>query len=300
MLRAARVAVISIHALREEGDRLVPVPRSIFAPISIHALREEGDPAKVCRRCMRSGISIHALREEDDRKKAKATEVEVDFYPRPPRGGRHADNVPGADCANISIHALREEGDTGEIRRKDRPIHFYPRPPRGGRLAVAVCRQLLTEHFYPRPPRGGRHKVQLTSHKQHQFLSTPSARRATASNSVVVLRRYIFLSTPSARRATCAVYGVHTDFGISIHALREEGDKSHGIAAHISQNFYPRPPRGGRPQYTSGRAETHRFLSTPSARRATLVGTDDCQTHNISIHALREEGDPSSAPRVSG
>ena len=179
MLRAARVAVISIHALREEGDRLVPVPRSIFAPISIHALREEGDPAKVCRRCMRSGISIHALREEDDRKKAKATEVEVDFYPRPPRGGRHADNVPGADCANISIHALREEGDTGEIRRKDRPIHFYPRPPRGGRRWTVGTTATTT-----------------------RFLSTPSARRATLSSIAKILRMLLFLSTPSARRAT--------------------------------------------------------------------------------------------------
>ena len=157
MLRAARVAVISIHALREEGDRLVPVPRSIFAPISIHALREEGDPAKVCRRCMRSGISIHALREEDDRKKAKATEVEVDFYPRPPRGGRHADNVPGADCANISIHALREEGDT--LRR---------------------CGSSLASRFLSTP---SARRATLSSiakiFRILLFLSTPSARRAT-------------------------------------------------------------------------------------------------------------------------
>ena len=65
MLRAARVAVISIHALREEGDLLsmgiVPGmclflstpsarratrcgrPDGLSAAISIHALREEGD-----------------------------------------------------------------------------------------------------------------------------------------------------------------------------------------------------------------------------------------------------------------
>ena len=33
---------ISIHALREEGDRL-SCPRALAAHISIHALREEGD-----------------------------------------------------------------------------------------------------------------------------------------------------------------------------------------------------------------------------------------------------------------
>ena len=34
---------------------------------------------------------------------------------------------------------------------------------------------------------------------------------------------------------------------ISIHALREEGDETERRKAHLSKNFYPRPPRGGRP-----------------------------------------------------
>ena len=58
-------ALISIHALREEGDR-PSVRRYGRAPaISIHALREEGDSAAY--RCAtRRPISIHALREEGD------------------------------------------------------------------------------------------------------------------------------------------------------------------------------------------------------------------------------------------
>ena len=35
-----------------------------------------------------------------------------------------------------------------------------------------------------------------------------------------------------------------------------------------------------------------RFLSTPSARRATINHGDQTYTYEISIHALREEGDP--------
>ena len=57
------------------------------------------------------------------------------------------------------------------------------------------------------------------------FLSTPSARRATME----VLDRHmsaIFLSTPSARRATVDAVHLALDVGISIHALREEGDIS--------------------------------------------------------------------------
>ena len=56
---------------------------------------------------------------------------------------------------------------------------------------------------------------------------------------------------------------------ISIHALREEGDqKSHFLK---SRRF--------------------RFLSTPSARRATVEVCAAVRADFISIHALREEGD---------
>ena len=56
---------------------------------------------------------------------------------------------------------------------------------------------------------------------------------------------------------------------ISIHALREEGDGQRRRRQGHGSDFYPRPPRGGRPQQF--------YL---------LV-----QKCPISIHALREEGD---------
>ena len=61
-------------------------------------------------------------------------------------------------------------------------------------------------------------------------------------------------------------------------------------ADHL-QNFYPRPPRGGRPATALHRGKAAVFLSTPSARRATKVGGHGLQVRRISIHALREEGD---------
>ena len=78
-----------------------------------------------------------------------------------------------------------------------------------------------------------------------------------------------FLSTPSARRATCNAWSHGVAIGISIHALREEGDDGTCGRGLFGFDFYPRPPRGGR------RVTTHkmRFSTT------------------ISIHALREEGD---------
>ncbi len=57
---------------------------------------------------------------------------------------------------------------------------------------------------------------------------------------------------------------------ISIHALREEGDSFSAGAQTATVDFYPRPPRGGRPDSQSHKADDNKFLSTPSARRATL------------------------------
>ena len=57
----------------------------------------------------------------------------------------------------------------------------------------------------------------------------------------------IFLSTPSARRATKDSLCMANLVYISIHALREEGDAISPINPTSGGNFYPRPPRGGRP-----------------------------------------------------
>ena len=83
-----------------------------------------------------------------------------------------------------------------------------------------------------------------------------------------VVRR--FLSTPSARRATSGRSASPHRSSISIHALREEGDASTSRPARSSRNFYPRPPRGGRRVVRDFPTAAGAFLSTPSARRATL------------------------------
>ena len=57
------------------------------------------------------------------------------------------------------------------------------------------------------------------------FLSTPSARRATLLGLPVDGIFGKFLSTPSARRATGAKALWDKGVFISIHALREEGDR---------------------------------------------------------------------------
>ena len=56
--------------------------------ISIHALRVEGDFAQLLDKGQKRRISIHALRVEGDRRFPAVEKGWHDFYPRPPGGGR--------------------------------------------------------------------------------------------------------------------------------------------------------------------------------------------------------------------
>ena len=78
---------------------------------------------------------------------------------------------------------------------------------------------------------------------------------------------------------------------ISIHALREEGDLVTFADTSIRLYFYPRPPRGGRRQ--NGRREHSDAYFYPRPPRGGRLAEYAFAKHlpEISIHALREEGD---------
>ena len=102
----------------------------------------------------------------------------------------------------ISIHALREEGDLMALPSLSRMAYFYPRPPRGGRLYIIRNNHipdLISIHALREE--GDLKQVARTT-KKVEFLSTPSARRATDATREGDTVQVIFLSTPSARRAT--------------------------------------------------------------------------------------------------
>ena len=64
-------------------------------------------------------------------------------------------------------------------------------------------------------------------------------------------------------------------------------------------DFNPRPPRGGRRRQFVQCVNDVQFQSPPSARRATAAALHDAEQLQISIHALREEGDGSSGMMTS-
>ena len=150
---------------------------------------------------------------------------QTDFYPRPPRGGRHnfvtsflllwfisihALREEGdyyhkprqLSRAGISIHALREEGDSARTAQQTGTERFLSTP--SARRATSAVWQGGTDpgHFYPRPPRGGRRgrrhflrfRKAISIHALREE-GDPNINGASRFSS-------LFLSTPSARRAT--------------------------------------------------------------------------------------------------
>ena len=133
----------------------------------------------------------------------------------------------------------------------------------------ALLQRQQSKHFYPRPPRGGRQAISAEVALIRKFLSTPSARRATFSSRSAYLRRKI--SIHALREEGDEPRLLHHPLRqvISIHALREEGDLWTDNSFLMLLDFYPRPPRGGRPFAAVRGVDKDKFLSTPSARRAT-------------------------------
>ena len=227
--------MISIHALREEGDRRGKGQhrcRADFYPRPPRGGRQESSHTRILLenfypRPPRGGRRKHGTYETRP----------IHFYPRPPRGGRP------------TSHALREEGDRHQAKRNTHTAISIHALREEGDVSVRSGRR-ASHDFYPRPPRGGR-RQQGGGEAGGQYISIHALREeGDLSRCLSTASLNIFLSTPSARRAT---------------ALFEAGTKS-------IKDFYPRPTRGGRPGPSppAGR-HPRKFLSSPSARSATLL-----------------------------
>ena len=146
--------------------------------------------------------------------------------------------------------------------------------------------------FYPRPPRGGRPKTVGECLDNLQISIHALREEGDISAIEAVTNTFLFLSTPSARRAT-ALWGHLDSFAfISIHALREEGDVPPAAFMDFRTGFLSTPSARRATTASNPLANVlDLFLSTPSARRATKWRRLQDGPEAISIHALREEGD---------
>ena len=237
-------------------------------------------------------ISIHALREEGDASDTGRKTKDGKFLSTPSARRATMHLSRGCGCLRISIHALREEGDARRGSGRDGEPHFYPRPPRGGR-PVRNGFEAISELFLSTPSARRATADEAPEYDEDIFLSTPSARRATRAARSGRRPPDPFLSTPSARRATgLSVDPGNTSEFLSTPSARRAtaarrlapfslsnfyprpprgGRRQHRAGMRGKNDFYPRPPRGGRPTKGASFLLPSRFLSTPSARRATTV-----------------------------
>ena len=154
-----------------------------------------------------------------------------------------------AAALDISIHALRVEGDSPS------PPSFVTVPISIHALRVegdtnAKYTIIRKKDFYPRPPGGGRPKNIELCKKGVLFLSTPSGWRATGDDRRRRNADVDFYPRLPGGGRPVALDTTLTHEGISIHALRVEGDYFGPIGVGVGENFYPRPPGGGRPSKT--------------------------------------------------
>ena len=191
-----------------------------------------------------------------------------DFYPRPPRGGRPCRTTTALVTCGISIHALREEGDAVQAKNSGTyTISIHALREEGDyasrSLSLSVILFLSTpsarratrchlqsgyrrHHFYPRPPRGGRPGMTPKLHWTFDFYPRPprGGRPCRTTTALVTCGISIHALREEGDAVQAKNSGTYT---ISIHALREEGDRAS----------------------TARRLSFMQFLSTPSARRAT-------------------------------
>ena len=174
----------------------------------------------------------------------------------------------------ISIHAPREGSDDHWDAMAFAMPDFYPRSPRGERrrgghgehplhdISIHAPREgsdvlcagplRTASNFYPRSPRGERPHA-LTDKELEVLISIHAPREGSDLD----------------------IYGRAYNNSISIHAPREGSDLCRLPMSKRSSNFYPRSPRGERPDY---------------------IKQDNGGTHKISIHAPREGSDDYGKP----
>ena len=201
--------------------------------------------------------------------KLASAETASNFYPRPPRGGRRGSCYSLPHSTGISIHALREEGDKVVNCFVGVDGQFLSTPSARRATSLALISPLPeTISIHALREEGDPWRL-ISVRRSSKFLSTPSARRATGASCSTSKGKTNFYPRPprGGRPSSGALPG--PALKISIHALREEGDALPS----------GRPPGPGK------------FLSTPSARRATRFLCQVVVCKAISIHALREEGD---------
>ena len=215
--------------------------------ISIHALLAESDVSGNYNQTV-NGISIHALLAESDFPTVSSLPRAASFLSTLSlrRATYDLHGLKMGYC--ISIHALLAESD---VLEEDFPVDS---------VTISI-HALLAES-----DQAGIADVTQRLISIHALLAESDC--WCWEPGTVTAR---FLSTLSLRRATAHFAQQIHAVGISIHALLAESDVQRGPRPHQGRHFYPRSPCGERHGGRFLPKRGHRFLSTLSLRRATVL-----------------------------
>ena len=196
----------------------------------------------------------------------------TDFYPRPPRGGRHDGTHRLAFERNISIHVPRVGDDASGRGPSTGPLSFLSTSPAWG-TTPALTSPMCVRAFLSTSPAWGTTLTRPPVRNEHfVFLSTSPAWGTTRSQflrpgsasyfyprpprggrrdpvRLPGLRKRISIHVPRVGDDPAGTAG-KGDAAISIHVPRVGDDKHPRGIRPRENNFYPRPPRGGRPNHS--------------------------------------------------
>ena len=211
-------------------------------------------------------ISIHVPLAGDDMRQRMTLSMPADFYPRPPCGGRRV---------------LRASGDVCE--------YFYPRPPCGGRRITPVLLCALRCISIHVPLAGDDGKLRAAAKRTKEFLSTSPLRGTTSTRAAAraeTLR--ISIHVPLAGDDAELAGLIWSEQCISIHVPLAGDDDFTADDWRAAQNFYPRPPCGGRPQALLGVvAEINFYPRPPCGGRLHGIGRVQVRVQFLSTSPLR-------------
>ena len=192
----------------------------------------------------------------------------------------------------ISIHVPLAGDDFHRALRHFSSLPFLSTSPLRGTTKSAAGPGPAARHFYPRPPCGGRRQPQAARARADEFLSTSPLRGTTVVIDAFGKPRHISIHVPLA--GDDAVYHAQPVLGrqISIHVpLAGDDLPARGCAQFqnaflstsplrgttlrnrqggvLRDDFYPRPPCGGRRVSPSNSGWVSSFLSTSPLRGTT-------------------------------
>ena len=186
-----------------------------------------------------------------------------------PSVGRATARPCALDCAPRGFQSTPSVGRATQVRRHTNiSVRISIHALRGEGDHHLKREGTSKRDFNPRPPWGGRRWYCYKYIQKVKFQSTPSVGRATISSNKIRLFSII-----------------------SIHALRGEGDNCQQEKYNRNKKFQSTPSVGRATRDGSEIKVFKIFQSTPSVGRATLRAAITKMDEDISIHALRGEGD---------